>query len=174
MLLVQSQAYGEQYGFNSIYLILANLYGPRDTFDLNKSHVIPSMIHKMLEAKIEKKNVVTFWGTGKATRDFLFVRDAVDGIALATEIYNKPMPINLASGNELSIVKLAELIQKKVDFKGNILWDSTKPDGQLRRLFDISKAKKEFGFYPKINFEDGLEETINWYKINKFGANFEN
>lgn len=162
MLLVQSQAYREQYKFNSIYLSLANLYGPGDNFDPRESHVIPALIHKMSEAK-NKNRDVTLWGTGKATRDFLYVKEAAEGILLATERYDEPGPINLASGKEISIEKLSEIIQKKVGFTGNILWDTTKPDGQPRRLFDISKAKNLFGFNPTISFEEGLEETIRWY-----------
>lgn len=168
MLLVQSQAYRKQYMFNSIYLSLANLYGPGDNFDPRESHVIPALIHKMSEAK-EKNFDVTLWGTGKATRDFLYVKDAAEGILLATEKYDKPDSINLASGKEISIKKLSEIIRKKVEFMGNILWDTTKPDGQPRRLFDISKAKREFGFNPTTSFEVGLEETIRWYYDNKPG-----
>lgn len=168
MLLVQSQAYRKQYMFNSIYLSLANLYGPGDNFDPRESHVIPALIYKMSEAK-EKNLDVTLWGTGKATRDFLYVKDAAEGILLATEKYDKPDPINLASGREISIKKLSEIIKKKVEFTGNILWDTTKPDGQPRRLFDISKAKRKFGFNPTTSFEAGLEETIRWYYVHKPG-----
>lgn len=168
MLLVQSQAYREQYGFNSIYLSLANLYGPGDNFDPRESHVIPALIHNMSEAK-EKNLDVTLWGTGKATRDFVYVKDAAEGILLATEKYDKPDPINIARGIEISIQKLSEIIKKKVGFEGNILWDTTKPDGQPRRLFDVSKAKKEFGFNATTSFEAGLEETIRWYFDHKPG-----
>ena len=164
MMLVQSQAYRQQYGFNSIHLLLINLYGPRDNFDPEQSHVIPALIKKMFDAKLEGKKEVVVWGTGKATREFLYVEDAAEGIILATEKYNKPEPVNLGSGFEISIKELAELIAELVGFDGEIKWDTTKPDGQPRRCLDVSKAWKEFGFKAKTDFREGLKKTIEWYK----------
>ena len=163
MLLVQSQACREQYGLNSIYLLLANLYGPGDNFNLKESHVIPALIRRMTEAKEKKLKTVTLWGTGRATRDFLYVKDAAEGILQAVERYDKPDPVNLASGKEITIKNLSKIIKRHVGFKGKILWDTSKPDGQPRRLFDISRARKEFNFEPKTTFEDGIEETIKWH-----------
>jgi len=163
MLLVQGQAYRQQYGFNSIFLMPINLYGPGDNFDLKSSHVIPALIRKVAEAKKEDKNYIEVWGTGKATRGFLYIEDAAEGIALATEKYNKPEPVNLGSDMEISIKDLIELICKLMDFKGEIRWDTSKPDGQPRRCLDTSRAKKEFGFEAKTNFEEGLKKTIDWY-----------
>jgi len=167
MLLVQSQAYREQYGLNSIYLLLANLYGPGDNFNLKESHVIPALIRRMTEAKEKKLKAVTLWGTGRATRDFLYVKDAAEGILQAVERYDKPDPANLASGKEISIKNLSKKIKKYVGFNGKILWDTSKPDGQPRRLFDISRARREFIFEPETTFEDGIEETIKWYNDNR-------
>ena len=164
MLLVQAQAYRQQYGFNAIYLLPVNLYGPRDNFDPEQSHVIPALIKKMFDAKLEGKKEVVVWGTGKATREFLYVEDAAEGIILATEKYNKPEPVNLGSGFEISIKELAELIAELVGFDGEIKWDTTKPDGQPRRCLDVSKAWKEFGFKAKTDFREGLKKTIEWYK----------
>lgn len=164
MMLVQSQAYRQQYGFNAIYLLPVNLYGPRDNFDPEQSHVIPALIKKMFDAKLERRKEVVVWGTGKATREFLYVEDAAEGIILATERYNKPDPVNLGSGFEISIRELAELIAEFVGFDGEIRWDTTKPDGQPRRCLDVSKAKEEFGFEAKVDFREGLEKTIEWYK----------
>ena len=166
MLLVQSQAYRQQYGFNSIYLLPVNLYGPRDNFDPKSSHVIPALIKKMVDAKLNGKKEVVVWGTGKATREFLYVEDAAEGIILATERYNKPDPVNLGSGFEISINELVELIAELAGFEGEIKWDTTKPDGQPRRCLDTSKAKKEFGFKAKTDFREGLKKTIKWYKEN--------
>jgi len=163
MLLVQAQAYRQQYDFNSIFLMPINLYGPGDNFEEKSSHVIPALIKKVAEAKKENKDYIEVWGTGKATRGFLYVEDAVEGILSATEKYNKPEPINLGSDMEISIKDLAELICKLMDFKGEIRWDTTKPDGQPRRCLDVSNAKKEFDFVAKINFKKGLKNTINWY-----------
>ena len=195
MLLVQAQAYRQQYGFNTIYLLPVNLYGPRDNFDPESSHVIPALIRKFLEAKnfqaeakvkfqLENPSLnlnldinliegsqpepqpghsVTVWGTGKATREFLYVEDAAEGILLAAERYNKPDPVNLGAGFEISIKDLVELIAKLTDFQGEIIWDSSKPDGQPRRMLDVSKAEKEFGFRANTNFEEGLKKTIDWY-----------
>ena len=163
MFLVQAQAYRQQYGFNSIFLMPVNLYGPGDNFEERASHVIPALIKKVNEAKKENKNYVEVWGTGKATRGFLYVEDAAEGILLATERYDKPEPINLGSSMEISIKDLAELICKLMNFKGEIRWDITKPDGQPRRCLDVSQAEKEFSFTAKTNFEEGLKKTIEWY-----------
>ncbi len=162
MLIVQGEAYRRQYGFNSINLIPVNLYGPGDNFDRISGHVIPSLIKKVVEAKKKKKEFVQVWGSGLATREFLYVEDAAEGILLATEKYEGIEPINLGTGNETSIREVSELIMKIVGFKGQIMWDKKKPDGQPRRKLDVSKAKK-FGFMAKTNLKDGLEKTIYWY-----------
>jgi GDP-L-fucose synthase len=166
MLLVQGQSYRQEYGFNAIYLILENLYGPGDNFDPKSSHVIPALIHKVAQAQASKTDHVDVWGTGVATREFLYVDDAAEGIIRATENYDKPDPVNLGSGNEIPIKELVTLIAKEMGFSGEIRWDSTKPDGQLRRGFDISRARKEFGFNPAMSFEEGLRHTIEWYRVN--------
>lgn len=162
MLLVQSQAYRDQYGFNSIYLLPVNMYGPGDNFDLESSHVIPALIRKIYEAKKAKQKYIEVWGSGKATREFLYVKDGAEGIILATERYDKPDPVNLGTGKEISIKNLVKLICKLMNFKGEIVWDKTKPDGQPRRCVDISRAQK-FGFKAKISLEEGLKRTISWY-----------
>lgn len=166
MLIVQSQAYRQQYGFNSINLLQVNLYGPRDNFNPESSHVIPALIKKCCEAVKNKENKITVWGTGKPTREFLYVEDAALGILLAAEKYDKSEPVNLGSGFEISIRDLVELIAKYTGFKGAIVWDKLKPDGQPRRCLDVSKAKKEFGFRAQTVFEEGLKKTIRWYKDN--------
>jgi len=166
MLLVQAQAYRQQYEFNAIYLLPVNLYGPGDNFDPKSSHVIPALIRKVAEAKETDKESVTVWGTGKASREFLYVEDAAEGIALATERYNKPDPINLGSGMEITIKDLVNLITELMEFKGKIEWDATKPDGQPRRCLDITKAEKEFGFKAKTDFREGLKKMIEWYYTN--------
>jgi len=163
MLLVQAQAYRQQYGFNAVFLLPVNLYGPGDNFDPAKSHVIPALIKKVADAKQKKQNYMEIWGAGKATREFLYVEDAARGIVLATEKYNMPEPINLGSGIEISIKDLTKIICRLMDFKGKIKWDKTKPDGQPRRMLNVSKAKKEFDFIAKIDFEEGLRKTIKWY-----------
>ena len=163
MLLVMSQAYRRQYNFNSIFLLPVNLYGPGDNFDPRSSHVIPALIRKIHEAQQKGKKSVTVWGTGKATREFLYVADAARGIVLATEKYNQPEPVNLGAGFEISIKDLVEKIARIMDFQGQIIWDKTKPDGQPRRCLDVSRAKTYFGFVDKTNFDDGLRQTINWY-----------
>jgi len=168
MMLVQSQAYRSQYGFNSIFLLPLNLYGPRDNFDPKSSHVIPALIRKFIEAIEEGREEVVVWGTGKPTRGFLYVEDAAEGILLATEKYNKSDPVNLGTDLEISIKDLAELIAKLVGFKGKIKWDTSKPDGQPRRKLDTSRAEREFGFKAKMDFEEGLKKTIEWYKGNCF------
>jgi GDP-L-fucose synthase len=164
MLLVQSQAYHQQYGFNSIFLMPVNLYGPKDNFDPASSHVIPALIKKCFDAIKEGQDEIAIWGTGKSTREFLYVEDAAEGILLATEKYDKPEPVNLGAGFEISIKDLAELIARLTGFKGRIVWDKTKPDGQPRRCLDTSRAMKEFGFKAKTGFEEGLRKTIEWYK----------
>lgn len=167
MLLVQGQAYYQQYGFNAIYLLPVNIYGEGDNFNPNSSHVIPALIRKVAQAKTEGKDFVEAWGTGRATRGFLYVKDAVEGILLAAERYNKPEPVNLGPDMEISIKELLELICRLMDFKGEIHWDITKPDGQPRRCLDVSRAKKEFGFTAETSFEDGLKNTINWVLKNE-------
>lgn len=164
MLLVQAQAYRKQYGFNAIYLLPINMYGPGDNFKPESSHVIAALIRKVYEAKKDNKEYIEVWGTGKATRGFLYVEDAAEAIALAAEHYDKGEPVNLGSGLEISIKDLIELICKLMDFKGEIHWDNTKPDGQPRRLLDVSRAQEEFNFLAKTEFVDGLKKTIGWYK----------
>lgn len=166
MQLVQADAYRQQYGFNAIFLLPVNLYGPGDNFNPKSSHVIPALIMKFVEAKKKGKKEVVVWGTGKASREFLFVDDAAEGIIRAAENYNKVDPINLGAGFEITIKDLVSVIKKLTDFRGKIVWDKTKPDGQPRRMLDVSKAKKEFGFIAKTSFEEGLKETIEWYKEN--------
>ncbi len=163
MMLVQSQAYRKQYGFNSIFLLPVNLYGPGDNFDPDSSHVIPAIIKKVYEAKVAGKSKIVLWGTGKATREFLFVRDCAEGIVLATEKYDKSDPVNLGAGKEISIKDLGEMICRLSDFDGKIEWDTSKPDGQPRRCLDTQKARSGFGFQAKTDFEIGLKETIDWY-----------
>ncbi|OGC22570.1 GDP-fucose synthetase [candidate division WOR-1 bacterium RIFOXYC2_FULL_37_10] len=168
MLLVQSQAYRQQYGFNSIYLLPVNLYGPRDNFDLNTSHVIPALIRKCVEAVNDGKNEIVVWGTGEASREFFYVEDAAEGILLAAEKYNKSDPVNLGAGFEIKIKELVNLISELTGFNGKIVWDKTKPDGQPRRMLDVSRAQKEFGFKAKTSFKDGLKSTIAWYREKTF------
>jgi GDP-L-fucose synthase len=163
MLLVQAQAYRQQYGFNAIYLLPVNLYGPGDNFDPQSSHVVPALIKKCFDAMADNNMEVTVWGTGEPTREFLYVEDAAEGILLASERYNKPDPVNLGAGFEISIKDLVNLIVKLTDFKGRVLWDNSMPDGQPKRMLDTSKAEKEFGFKAKTNFEEGLKKTIDWY-----------
>jgi len=164
MLLVQAQAYRQQYGFNAIYLLPVNLYGPGDKFDPKISHVIPALIKKFVDAIEKNDNHIVVWGTGNASREFLYVEDAAEAITLATEKYNKPNPINIGSGMEIKIKELVELIARLTGFKGKVVWDSSKPDGQPRRRLDTSKAEKEFGFRAKTDFEKGLQRTIEYYK----------
>lgn len=163
MLLLQGQTYRQQYGFNAIYLLPTNLYGPHDNFDLETSHVIPALIRKCLEAKARGEKRITAWGTGSATREFLYVEDAAEGILLATEHYNKPEPINLGSGMEISIKDLLELIVELTGFEGEIVWDTSKPDGQPRRALDTSRARAEFNFRAQTDFRQGLQQTIASY-----------
>lgn len=164
MLLVQSQAYRQQYGFNSIYLSPVNLYGPRDHVDLNTSHVIPALIRKCIEAQKSGAARIEVWGTGAATREFLFVEDAAEGILLAAERYNGPEPVNLGVGREISIRDLVALITRLTGFQGEVVWDRAKPDGQPRRALDTSRAESLFGFRARTSFEDGLRRTIDWYR----------
>jgi GDP-L-fucose synthase len=166
MLLVQSQAYRLEYGFNSIYLLPVNLYGPRDNFDPSSSHVIPALIKKFIDAKRDNLPYVEVWGTGSASREFLYVDDAARGILLATERYNKPEPVNLGSGMEITIKDLAILIQDIVHYTGEIRWDTAKPDGQPKRCLDVKRAKDEFGFTAQVPFRQGLEKTVAWYEKN--------
>jgi GDP-L-fucose synthase len=167
MMLVQSQAYRQQYEFNSIYLLPVNLYGPRDNFDLESSHVIPALIRKFRVAVENNKKEVEVWGTGKASREFLYVEDAAEAIILATEKYNQPEPVNIGAGFEIKIKDLVELIAELTGFDGEIRWDTTKPNGQPRRCLDVGRAKKEFWFDAKVDFREGLEKTIEWYFANK-------
>jgi GDP-L-fucose synthase len=167
MLLVQSQAYRQQYGFNSVFLIPVNLYGPRDNFNPASSHVIPALIRKCLEAKESGAKEVVIWGDGSPTREFLYVEDAAEGIALAAERYNGSDPVNLGSGNEISIKDLANLIARLTGFEGKMTFDTSKPNGQPRRGLDVSRAEKNFGFKAQMTFEEGLRRTIDWYKVNK-------
>lgn len=175
MLLVQSQAYRQQYGFNAVYLLMVNLYGPGDNFDLESSHVIPALIKKFIDAQPQPfssssqpqpqpQPSVTVWGDGTPTREFLYIEDAVEAILLVSERYNQSEPVNIGTGAEISIKDLAELIAKLTGFRGRIIWDKTKPNGQPRRCLDTRKAEKEFGFKAKIPFEEGLKKTIEWYR----------
>jgi len=164
MLLVQSQSYRAQYNFNSIFLIPVNLYGPRDNFNPSSSHVIPALIKKCVEARNSGNEEVVIWGDGSPTREFIFVDDAAEGIALAAERYNGSEPVNIGSGYEISIKDLAVLISKLTGFKGKLVFDSTKPNGQPRRGLDVSRAEKEFGFKAAVSFEEGLRRTIDWYE----------
>jgi GDP-L-fucose synthase len=163
IMLVQAQAYRKQYGFNAIYLLPVNLYGPGDNFNLESSHVIPALIRKMVDAKDEGKSKIVVWGTGEATREFLFVEDAAEAILLATEKYNKPDPINLGSGKEITIRALVDIIAKITGFDGEIVWDTSKPNGQLRRCLETGRAKKEFGFEAKTDLAHGIQNTFDWY-----------
>src|SRR3972149_5409504 len=164
MLLVQAQAYRQQYGWNAIYLLPVNLYGPGDNFDPASSHVIPALVKKCMDAIGAKEPSITVWGTGRAPREFLYVDDAADGILLAAERYDKPEPVNLGSGMEISIRDLTHTVAKLTGFSGEILWDATKPDGQPRRCLDTSRAEREFGFKARTGFEEGLKKTIDWYR----------
>lgn len=163
LMLVQSQAYRQEYGFNSIYLLPVNLYGPRDNFDPSSSHVIPALIKKIHDAKKAGDSQMVCWGTGSATREFLYVEDCARAIVAASEKYDGSEPVNLGSGMEISIHDLVHLIAKLMDFKGEIIWDRTKPDGQPRRCLDTSRAEKNFGFKASVPFEEGLRNTIEWY-----------
>jgi GDP-L-fucose synthase len=164
MLLVQSQAYRQQYGYNSIFLLPVNLYGPGDNVDLESSHVIPALIRKCVEAKAHGVDRIVVWGDGTPTREFLYVEDAAEGILLATEHYNDSLPVNLGSGYEVSIKQLVEMIADLTDFKGQIVWDPTQPNGQPRRKLDTQRAEQAFGFLARTSIETGLARTIAWYR----------
>jgi len=164
MLLVQSQAYRQQYGFNAIYLLPVNLYGPRDNFDPRSSHVIPALIKKFIDAIKDDVGEVVVWGTGKASREFLYVDDAARGIVLAAEKYDKPDPVNLGVGREIKIRELVELIADLTGFNGEIRWEASLPDGQPQRCLSVGRAKDEFGFVPTVDFKEGLRRTITWYE----------
>jgi GDP-L-fucose synthase len=164
MLLVQSQAYRQQYGFNSIFMMPVNLYGPGDNFDPSSSHVIPALIRKCIEATARHESEIEVWGDGSPTREFLYVDDAAEGIILAAERYNEGEPVNLGSSNEISIKDLVELIVQLTGFTGRIVWDRTKPNGQPRRCLDTSRADRTFGFRARTSFSEGLERTIAWYR----------
>lgn len=163
MLLVQSLAYRQQHGYNSIFLLPTNLYGPRDNFDLETSHVIPALIRKCIAAQEQGDDSIVAWGDGSSTREFLYVVDAAEGILLATERYNRSEPVNLGSGNEISIKQLLETITRLTGYRGRILWDHSKPNGQPRRALDTERAWREFGFRASTDFETGLQRTIDWY-----------
>jgi GDP-L-fucose synthase len=164
MLLVQAQAYRDQYGFNGIYLLPVNLYGPRDNFNLETSHVIPALIRKCLEAQEQGEEQVVVWGDGSPTREFLYVEDAAEGILLAAERYDGREPVNLGSGNEISIRNLVELIANLSGYQGELVWDTSKPNGQPRRALDTNRAWEYFGFRAQMPFEEGLRRTIEWYR----------
>jgi GDP-L-fucose synthase len=163
MLLVQAQSYRQQYGFNTVVLLPVNLYGPRDNFNLETSHVIPAFILKCLAAKERGTGDVVMWGDGTPTREFLYIEDAARGILLAAEKYNEDLPVNLGSGQEISIHELVATMAKLLDYKGKIVWDSTKPNGQPRRLLDVSRAREKFGFQAEVKLDEGLRRTIDWY-----------
>jgi dTDP-glucose 4,6-dehydratase/GDP-L-fucose synthase len=166
-LLTQSKAYRKQWDFNSIYLLPVNLYGPRDDFDLESSHVIPAIIRKCIEARDRGDSSITAWGTGEPTREFLYVKDAAEGILDATERYDSSDPVNLGSGEEISIRELVEMIVNETGFEGEIEWDTSKPDGQPRRKLDTTRAKERFNWEASTEFRNGLQETIEWYEQNK-------
>lgn len=164
MQLIQAQSYRQQYGFNSIFLLPVNLYGPGDNFDPENSHVIPALIRKFFEAEKSGAKEIIVWGTGKASREFLYVEDAAEGIVLAAERYNEKDPVNLGAGAEISVKDLVRLLSRIVGFKGDIVWDSSKPDGQPRRCLDTERAYENFGFRAMTEFEVGLEKTVEWYR----------
>ena len=163
-LLVGAQAYREQYGLNSAYMLPVNLYGPRDNFDLESSHVIPALIRKMFEAQERGESEVTLWGDGSPTREFLYVEDAAEALWLASERYDGPEPVNLGTGEEISIKELAEVIADETGFGGEIVWDTSKPNGQPRRKLDTSRAEREFGFRAQTPFREGIKNTVAWYR----------
>lgn len=167
MLLVQSQSYRAEYGFNSIFLVPVNLYGPGDNFNPDSSHVIPALIKKCVDAIDAGDDHIVCWGTGKVSREFIYVDDAAEGILLATERYNGPQPVNIGAGFEITIKDLVEKITKLTGFKGEIRWDSSKPDGQPRRWLDVSRAKQFFGFEAQMSFDEGLKRTIDWFLKNR-------
>lgn len=166
MMLVQSESYRAEYGYNSIFLLPVNLYGPRDNFDLESSHVIPAMIRKCIEARDANAESITLWGDGSPSREFLYVEDAAEGLLLASEFYNESAPVNLGSGREINIADLAGIIAKATGFAGKIIWDTSKPNGQPRRCLDTNKATEYFGFTSQTSFEDGVKQTVDWYQQN--------
>jgi GDP-L-fucose synthase len=170
MLLVQAQAYREEYGFNAITLLPVNLYGPGDNFDPASSHVIPALIRKFIDAREQRAPVVVAWGSGHASREFLYVEDAAEGIALATERYDGADPVNLGAGCEISIAELARTIASQCGYEGEIRWDTSQPDGQPRRMLDVSRARERFGFEAKTPFEEGLRRTVAWYAASRSGT----
>lgn len=167
MLLVQLQAYRQQYGFDGIYVIPVNLYGPRDNFDLETSHVIPAMIRKFIDARDRGAREVVLWGDGSPTREFLYVEDAAEGIVLAAERYESAEPVNLGRGEEIAIRDLAQVIAGATRFEGQIVWDTTRPNGQPRRRLDVGRAEREFGFRAPTSFADGLAATVAWYEATR-------
>ncbi len=167
MLLVQAQAYRQQYGFNAIYLLPVNLYGPRDNFDLESSHVIPALIRKAIEARERGEKELPVWGDGSPTREFLYVEDAAEGILTAAEKYNGPEPVNLGSGHEISIKDLAELVVRQTGFQGKLVWQTDRPNGQPRRGLDVRRAREYFGWSAQVPFEEGMRRTIEWFKENR-------
>ena len=167
MLLVQAQAYRQQYGFNAIFLLPVNLYGPRDNFNPISSHVIPALIRKCLEGQERGEKEIIVWGDGSQTREFIYVEDAAEGILLASEHYNGSEPVNLGSGYEISIKDLIGIIARLTGFEGRVIWDKTKPNGQPRRGLDVTRAEKSFGFRARMDFEEGLRRTIDWYRQNR-------
>ncbi|HEY2588272.1 MAG TPA: GDP-L-fucose synthase [Tepidisphaeraceae bacterium] len=169
-LLVMCQAYRRQYGLDAIYLLPVNLYGPRDNFDLHTSHVIPALIRKCVEARDRGDKAITAWGTGSASREFLYVEDCAEGLVAAMERYESPEPMNLGSGREISIKDLTHLVAKLVGFQGEVVWDTSKPDGQPRRCLDVTRAKQELGFIAGTTLEGGLRKTIEWYEKNRAGS----
>jgi GDP-L-fucose synthase len=164
MMLVQAQSYREQYGFNAIYLLPVNLYGPRDNFDLQTSHVIPALIRKFVEANESGSEEVVLWGDGSPTREFLYVEDAAEGVLLATEAYDGPLPVNLGTGEETTIKQLAEMIAREVNYSGRFIWDTSKPNGQPRRALDVSRARELFGFEARHSLSDGIHKTVAWFE----------
>jgi GDP-L-fucose synthase len=167
MMLVHAQSYRAQYGFNAIYLLPVNLYGPGDNFDLNTSHVIPALIRKCVEAKERNQDQIVLWGDGSPTREFLYVEDAAEGIVSATENYDGDEPVNLGTGREIYIRELAQMIAEEVGFRGQIVWDSSKPNGQPRRCLDTSRAERCFGFRAKFDLRQGIMQTIAWYNAHR-------
>ncbi len=170
MMLVQSQSYRQQYGFNSIFLLPANLYGPGDNFDPESSHVIPALIRKCIEARESGASFVEAWGTGNASREFLYVGDCAEAVVRATAIYNESDPVNIGTGNEIKISELMQLIARLTRFEGEIHWQTDKPDGQPRRRLDVSRALEKFGFRAQVPFEEGLRQTIEWYEVHRISG----
>jgi GDP-L-fucose synthase len=167
MMLVQSQSYRQQYGFNTIFLLPANLYGPGDNFDLESSHVIPALIRKCVEAREENRSFIEAWGTGEASREFLYVEDCAEAVIRAATAYNESEPVNIGTGSEIKISELVQLIARLTRFEGEIRWQHDKPDGQPRRRLDVSRAVEKFGFQAQVPFEEGLRQTIQWYEANR-------